>query len=48
MSEYEKKQLKEKIKKAIHLSSKKLIEKKLALGQTLVISKNVKIMVIEP
>ena len=48
MSSKEKEILKEKIKRAIKISSQKLIEKKRALGQTLVISENGKIRVIEP
>ena len=48
MSNKEKEILKEKIKRAIKISSEKLIEKKRALGQTLVISENGKIRVIEP
>lgn len=48
MSNKEKEILKEKIKRALKISSQKLIEKKRALGQTLVISENGKIRVIEP
>ncbi len=48
MSNKEKEILKEKIKRAIKISSEKLIEKKRALGQNLVISENGKIRVIEP
>jgi hypothetical protein len=48
MSSKEKEILKEKIKRAIKISSQKLIEKKKALGQNLVISENGKIRVIEP
>ena len=47
-SRKEKDLLKEKIKKAIQLSSQKLIEKKKALGQSLVISKDGEIKVIKP
>jgi hypothetical protein len=48
MSNKEKELLKEKIKKAIQLSSQKLIEKKKALGQSLVISKDGEIKLIKP
>jgi hypothetical protein len=48
MSSNERKILKEKIKRAIKISSQKLIEKKKALGQKLVISEEGKIRVIEP
>jgi hypothetical protein len=48
MSSKEKEILKEKIKRAIKISSQKLIEKKKALGQNLVISEDGKIRVIEP
>jgi hypothetical protein len=48
MSSEEKEVLKEKIKRAIKISSQKLIEKKKALGQNLVISEDGKIRVIEP
>ncbi|MCU0375591.1 MAG: hypothetical protein MUF24_09795 [Chitinophagaceae bacterium] len=48
MSNNEREILKEKIKEAIKISSKKLIEKKKALGQKLVISEEGKIRVIEP
>lgn len=48
MSSKEKEVLKEKIKRAIKISSQKLIEKKKALGQNLVISEEGKIRVIEP
>jgi hypothetical protein len=48
MSNDEKEILKEKIKRAIKISSQKLIEKKRALGQKLVISEDGKISVIEP
>ena len=48
MSSKEKEVLKEKIKRAIKISSQKLIEKKKALGQNLVISEDGKIRVIEP
>jgi len=48
MSSKEKEVLKERIKRAIKVSSQKLIEKKKALGQKLVISEDGKIRVIEP
>jgi len=48
MSNKEREILKEKIKRAIKISSQKLIEKKKALGQKLVISEEGKIKVIEP
>lgn len=48
MNNNEKKILKEKIIRAIKISSQKLIEKKKALGQKLVISEEGKIRVIEP
>ena len=48
MSIKEREILKEKIKSAIKISSQKLIEKKKALGQKLVISEDGKIRVIEP
>ena len=48
MSNNEREILKEKIKRAIKISSQKLIEKKKALGQKLVISEEEKIRVIEP
>jgi len=48
MSTEEKDLLKEKIKNAIKISSQKLIEKKRALGQQIVISEDGKIRVIEP
>jgi hypothetical protein len=48
MSNTERELLKEKIKRAIKISSQKLIEKKKALGQKLVISENGKIRIIEP
>jgi hypothetical protein len=48
MSNKEKEILKEQIKRAIKISSEKLIEKKRALGQKLVISEGGKIRVIEP
>jgi hypothetical protein len=48
MSNNEKEVLKEKIKKAIKISSQKLIAKKKALGQKLVISEDGKIKIIEP
>ncbi len=48
MSNDEKEILKEKIKRAIKISSRELIEKKRALGQKLVISEDGKISVIEP
>lgn len=48
MSNNEREILKEKIKRAIKISSQKLIEKKKALGQKLVISEQGKIKVIEP
>jgi hypothetical protein len=48
MSNNERQILKEKIKRAIKISSQKLIEKKKALGQKLVISEEGKIRVIEP
>ena len=48
MSIKEREVLKEKIKSAIKISSQKLIEKKKALGQNLVISEDGKIRVVEP
>lgn len=48
MSKNEREILKEKIIRAIKISSQKLIEKKKALGQKLVISEEGKISVIEP
>ena len=48
MSNNEREILKEKIKRAIKISSQKLIEKKKALGQKLVISEEGKIRIIEP
>jgi hypothetical protein len=48
MSNNEREILKEKIKRAIKISSQKLIEKKKALGQKLVISEEGRIRVIEP
>lgn len=48
MSNNDREILKEKIKRAIKISSQKLIEKKKALGQKLVISEEGKIRVIEP
>ena len=48
MSNNEREILKEKIKRAIKISSQKLIEKKKALGQKLVISEEGKIREIEP
>jgi hypothetical protein len=48
MSNEEKEILKEKIKNAIKISSQKLLEKKKALGQNLVISEGGKIRIFEP
>lgn len=48
MSSRERQVLKEKIIRAIKISSQKLIEKKRALGQKLVISEDGKIRVVEP
>ena len=48
MSNNEREILKEKIKRAIKISSQKLIEKKKALGQKLVASEEGKIREIEP
>ena len=48
MSNKEREILKEKIKRAIKISSQKLIEKKKALGQKLVISENGIVRIIEP
>ena len=48
MSNNEREILKEKIKRAIKISSQKLIEKKKALGQKLVVSEEGKIREIEP
>ena len=48
MNDKEKDLLNQKIKKAIQLSSHKLIASKRALGQTVVISKNGKIQEIKP
>ena len=47
MSNNEREILKEKIKRAIKISSQKLIEKKKALGQKLVVSEEGKIREIE-
>jgi hypothetical protein len=48
MNNNERQMLKDKIKRAIKISSQKLIEKKKALGQKLVISEEGKIKLIEP
>jgi hypothetical protein len=48
MSSREREVLKERIKRAMEISSQKLIEKKKALGQKLVISENGKIRIVEP
>lgn len=48
MSSKEREVLKERIKRAIEISSQKLIEKKKALGQKLVISEDGKIRIVEP
>jgi hypothetical protein len=48
MSNNEREILKKKIKRAIKISSQKLIEKKKALGQKLVVSEEGKIREIEP
>jgi hypothetical protein len=48
MSNKEKDILKERIKKAIKISSLKLIQKKRELGQKLVISENGQIKLIDP
>jgi hypothetical protein len=48
MSNKEREDLKERIKRAIEISSQKLIEKKKSLGQKLVISENGKIRIVEP
>ena len=48
MSSEEKEILKERIKRAIEISSQKLIEKKKSLGQKLVISEDGKIRIVEP
>ncbi len=48
MSSKEKEILKERIKRAIEISSQKLIEKKKSLGQKLVISEDGKIRIVEP
>jgi hypothetical protein len=48
MNNKEKEILKEKIKKAIKLSSQRLVEQKRALGQKLVISEGGKIKEINP
>jgi hypothetical protein len=48
MSSKDKEILKEKIKRAIKISSQKLIERKKALGQYLVISEDGKIKVVKP
>ena len=48
MSTKEKELLKEKIKRAIKISSQKLIEKKRALGEKLVISEGGIIKIIDP
>jgi hypothetical protein len=48
MSKNEREILKEKIIRAIKISYQKLIEKKKALGQKLIISEEGKIRVIEP
>jgi hypothetical protein len=48
MSSKEREVLKERIKRAIEISSQKLIEKKKSLGQKLVISEDGKIRIVEP
>ena len=48
MGRKEKEVLKERIKRAIEISSQKLIEKKKSLGQKLVISEDGKIRIVEP
>ena len=48
MSSKEKEVLKERIKRAIEISSQKLIEKKKSLGQKLVISEDGKVRIVEP
>ena len=48
MNSKEKEVLKERIKRAIEISSQKLIEKKKSLGQKLVISEDGKIRIVEP
>ena len=48
MNNNERQMLKDKIKRAIKISSQKLIEKKKALGQKLAISEEGKIKLIEP
>jgi hypothetical protein len=48
MSNKDKEILKEKIKNAIRISSEKLIQKKIALGQQMVVSENGKIKIINP
>jgi hypothetical protein len=48
MSKKEKDILKEKIKEAIKISAKKLVESKRALGQNLVVSEDGKIKIVEP
>lgn len=48
MSSKEKEVLKERIKRAIEISSLKLIEKKKSLGQKRVISEDGKIRIVEP
>jgi hypothetical protein len=48
MNSKEREVLKERIKRAIEISSQKLIEKKKALGQKIVISENGKIRIVEP
>jgi hypothetical protein len=48
MSSKEREALKERIKRAIEISSQKLIEKKKSLGQKLVISEDGKIRIVEP
>lgn len=48
MNDKEKELLNQKIKKAIQLSSQKLIASKRALGQSVLISKDGKIQVIKP
>jgi len=48
MSSNEKEILKEKIKRAIKISSRNLIESKRALGQDLVISEGGKIKIVKP
>lgn len=48
MNNKEKEIHKEKIKKAIKISSEKLIQKKIALGHQIVVSENGKINIINP